>query len=150
MTEKKAEQKLPFDPIQQGVADSFDVHFFGDKHFNIQKFCAVCRKRGLVGLDVWTTQKALSAPLKLFLQESRDLTEDQIDAFLNGLAATIGFDANLIKRHYYALKFQVEGQFLAALELAEEKRKKLERLAEEAESEAPEKEETEEEGEDEE
>jgi hypothetical protein len=77
----------------------------------------------------------------LFLPESRDLTEDQVDAFLNGLAATIGFDANLIKRHYYAIKFQVEDQFLVAVALAEEKRKKLERLAEEAEIETPESEE---------
>lgn len=143
MTEKKTEQK-PFDAIERAVADSFDAHFFGDRHFNMQKFCAICRKRGLVGADVWTTQKALSAPLKLFLQESRDLTEDQIDAFLNGLAATIGFDANLIKRHFYAIKFLVEDQFLVALQLAEEKRKKLAELAETAESETLEPEETQE------
>jgi hypothetical protein len=149
MAEKKAEQK-PFDALERAVADSFDVHFFGDKHFNMQKFCAICRKRGLVGTDVWTTQKALSAPLKLFLQESKDLTEDQIDAFLSGLAATIGFDANRIKRHFYAIKFLVEDQFLVAVALAEEKRKKLERLAEEAEIETPESEEPTETGEEEE
>jgi hypothetical protein len=134
MAEKKAEQKKPFDALEQAVAESFDVHFFGDRHFNMLRFCATCRKRGLVGADVWTTQKALSAPLTLFLRESGDLTEDQIDAILTALAATIGVDPNLIKRHYYSLKYQVEPQFLAAVQLAEEKRKKLERLAEEAES----------------
>jgi hypothetical protein len=71
------------------------------------------------------------------------LTEDQTDAFLNGLAATIGFDANLVKRHFWAIKQDWEDQFLAGIAAQEEKRRKLEHLSEEAESEAPEREETE-------
>lgn len=142
MAEKK-EEKKEFNPIETAVADAVDRGFFGDTHFNMQKFCAICRTRGLVG--VWT-QKALSAPLKLFAQASKDTEEDQIDALLNGLAATIGFDANAIKRHFWAIRQGWEDRFLADIATEEEKRKKLERLVETAESEVlkPEEGETEE------
>jgi hypothetical protein len=133
MTEKKAEQK-PFNPIEKAIGDAWDVGFFGDRHFNIQKLCANCRRRGLVGTDVWS-QRALSAPLKLLQQASKDLTEDQVDALLNEFAKAIGFDASLVKRHYYSIKFQVEDQFLTTLEQQEKKRRKLEELAQEAENE---------------
>jgi hypothetical protein len=136
MSEKKTQQEKPFDPIAKAVDDAIDRGFFGDASFNMQKFCANCARRGIIGKEAWT-QKALSTPLKLFQQASKDMGEDQIDTLLNGLATTIGFDPNLIKRHFYAIKFGVEEQFLVALEQKEKERKKLERLAEEAETEAP-------------
>jgi hypothetical protein len=107
----------------------------------MEKFCGINRKRGLVGM--WT-QRALSEPLKLFAQASRNMEEDQVDSLLNGLAATIGFDVNAIKRHFYAIKLGYEDVFLVHIAEQEKKRKKLEELVEEAESEAPEREETEE------
>jgi hypothetical protein len=133
-----------FNPIAKAVADAFDRGFFGDTHFNMQKLHAICRKRGLVGTDVWTS-KELSAPLRLFEKETKNTEEDQVDALLNGLAATIAFNANMIKRHFYAIRQGWEDRFLADIATEEKKRKKLEALVEEAESEAPTEEETEEE-----
>jgi hypothetical protein len=141
MTEKK-EEKKKFNPLAQAIEDAFDVHLFGSRHFNIERFCGINRKRGLVGM--WTL-RSLSEPLKLFAHASRDMDEDQTDKLLNGLATTTGVDANLIKRLFWALKQGWANQFLGDIEAQEEKRKKLEELVEEAESEAPEREETEEE-----
>ena len=143
MTEKKAEQKkAEFDPTVRAVADNFQTDFFGSKRWNPERFVNLCRMQGLIG-TVWN-HETLTAPLKLCVQNTRDYDEPKLDALLRSFASTIGFNEGALRRHFYAIKFGVEDQFLAAVRLAEEKRAKLERLAEEAETEAPEKEETEE------
>ncbi len=86
----------------------------------------------------------------MFLQESKDSTEEQIDALLNEFAIAIGYDSILVKRHFYAIKQGWENQFLNDLDKQEEKRKKLEELVEEAEFETSEEEENGEEAEEEE
>lgn len=126
-------EKKVFNPIEKAIGDAWDVGFFGDRHFNMQKLCDICRKRGLVGL--WTPQKTLSTSLKLFADASRDIEENQVDALLSGFAATIGVDPNLVKRHFWAIKQGWEDQFLTGIAAQEEKRKRLESLAETAESE---------------
>ena len=127
-----AERKI--NPIEKACADSFDRGWLGDKHFNIQKFGLICGRRGLIGTKVWT-QEDLSLPLRLFQKESRNMEEEKIDALLSDFAEIIDFDPNIIKRHYYAIKFDYEDQFLADLKKQKKKREKLEEFAEEAESE---------------
>jgi len=132
MAEKKTEQK-PFDPITRAISDTYTTDFFGYKHWSPERFIGLCRMRGLTGAEIWN-HATLSPTLKLIVQETRDLEEAKLDALLHSFASTIGFDESALRRHFYAIKFQVEEQFLAAVQLAEEKRKKLERLAEEAET----------------
>jgi hypothetical protein len=120
MTEKttKPQEEQPkenFDPIARAVSDAIDTGFFSDNKFNMPKLCDILRKRGLVGAELWN-QKALSAPLTLFEQASRDMDENETDALLNNFAATIIFDATLTKRHFYAIRQGWEEQFLKSVE----------------------------------
>ncbi|MCW4046171.1 MAG: hypothetical protein NWE99_01215 [Candidatus Bathyarchaeota archaeon] len=131
MTEKEKEQKL-FDPIEKAIGDAWHVGFFGDRSWDYGRFGGLCRMRGLVGSEIWSHQ-ALSAPLRLLVQATRDLEEDRLNAALHDFAVNLNLDENAVRRHFWAIRFQVEEQFLAAVKLAEEKRRKLERLAEEAE-----------------
>ncbi|GAI84952.1 unnamed protein product, partial [marine sediment metagenome] len=101
-----------FNPIEKACADAFDKGWLGDKHFNIQKLGLICERRGLIEEDVWT-EKELSLPIRLFEKESRKMEEEKVDALLNDFADIIDFDSNIIKRHYYAIKFDHEDQFLA-------------------------------------
>ena len=134
-------EKKEFNPIEKACVDAFDRGWLGDKHFNIQKFGSLCERRGLIGKDVWT-EEDLSLPLRLFEKESQNMDsgkyrniEDRIDALLSDFAEIINFDPNIIKRHYYAIKFDYEDRFLADLKKQKKKREKLEELVEEAESE---------------
>lgn len=146
---EKKEEKKAFNPTEQATLDAFETDFFGGRHFRIEKLGVISQRRGLIGAEIWTP-KALSAPLRLFVKESVGMEEEKVDALLNNLSAALALgDANLVKRHFYAIRQGWEDQFLASIEKAEEKRKKLERLAEQAESEALPSEETEKEEEEE-
>lgn len=112
MTGKITEPKI-FDPFAQATADAVDDGIFGTGRVNMARLTAICRNRGLIGN--WT-QQALSAPLTSFEQASRDKNADEIEALLNSFATTIGFDANLTKRHFYAIRQGWEKQFLSDLD----------------------------------
>jgi hypothetical protein len=149
MAEKKAEQKKPFDAVEKAVNDAWHVGFFGDRTWSPEAFLGICKMRGLSGTDIWNHEK-LSAPLRLFVQTTRGVEDVKLNALLHNFAVALNIDENAVRRHFWAIRFQVEEQFLAAVKLAEEKRRKLEALAEEAEkteiseSEEPEEIETEE------
>jgi hypothetical protein len=136
MTEKKVEQK-PFIVLQieKAINDAWHVGFFGDRHWDHDRFGGICKMRGLFGSEIWNHQ-ALSAPLRLLVQSTKDLEEEKLNIALHNFAVNLGIDENAVRRHYWAIRFQLEAQFLAAVQLAEEKRKKLERLVETAETEA--------------
>ena len=80
-------------------------------------------------------QKDLALPLGLFAKEAKGMDAERIDALLDTFAEALDLDANLIKRHFYGIRFNYEDQFLADIEKQKKKRGKLEELAEEAESE---------------
>ncbi|MCW4011290.1 MAG: hypothetical protein NWF05_11855 [Candidatus Bathyarchaeota archaeon] len=115
MTGKKNQPK-EFKPLEVAVNDSIETGFFGDKYFKIGKLIAICKQRGLSGM--WS-QQDLSNPLTLFVGASKDEEVEKIDAALAEFADAIGFDANLVKRHYYAIKQGWEEQFLKAEQAAE-------------------------------
>lgn len=112
MSEKETELKI-FDPLDQVTEDSIDRGFFGSNKLVMQRLIDNCRMRGLIG--IWT-QQALSKPLTLFVQASRNTTSENVDTLLTQFASTIGFDANLVKRHFYAIYQGWEKQFLDELE----------------------------------
>jgi hypothetical protein len=132
VAEKKEEIKA-FNPTDQATLDAHETDFFGGRHFRIEKLGVISQRRGLVGSQIWTP-RALSSPLRLFAKESRDMEEDKVDLLLNGLAAALGVDPHATKRQFYAVRQNWEDQFLSDLDKEEQKRKKLEALAEEAES----------------
>jgi len=132
-----------FNPVEKAVADAWNVDFFGGKHWSPEKFSNICRMRGLVGAEIWN-HKALSAPLKLFVQATKDTEEEKLNALLHNFAVALALEENAVRRHFYAIRLGYEDVFLVHIAEQEKKRKKLEELVEEAESEAPEKEETEE------
>lgn len=113
-------EKEGFNPIEKACADAFDRGWLGDKHFNIEKFGIICQRRGLIGTEVWN-QKDLSLPLGLFAKEAKGMDDERIDALLDSFAEAIDFDANLMKRHFYAIRFNYEDQFLADIEKREKK-----------------------------
>lgn len=127
-------EKKEFNPLEKTCVDAITSGFFGDRHFDLRNHGAICQRRGLVGREVWDSKK-LSLPLRLFAKESRGMEEEQIDELLHNFAGAIDFDENLVKRHFYAIKFNYEDQFLADIEKEEKKRKEIEDLAKEAESE---------------
>lgn len=127
-------EKKEFNPIEKACLDAFDIGFFGDRHWNMNKFIMICEQRGLAGSDVWS-QKMLSLPLGLFERESKDIEVKTIDEILNRFAEAIDFDRNAIKQHFYAIRFNYADKFLADVEKKEAKRRKIEELALEAESE---------------
>jgi hypothetical protein len=148
MAEKKPEQK-PFDPVEKAISDAWHVGFFGDRSWDYGRFGGICRMRGLRGSEIWSPQ-ALSAPLQHLVQATRDLEEERLNVVLHDFAENLGLDENAVRRHFWAIRFQVEDHFLVNIARQEENRKKLEALAEEAETEPLPSEETEEGEEDEE
>ena len=117
-------EKKDFNPIKKACADSMKTGWLGDRHFDIKKCGTICHRRGLVGTKMWK-QKNLSLPLGLLAKEAKGLTDEIVDALLESFAKLIDVDANLMKRHFYAIKFNYEDQFLADTE--------KEKLVEEAE-----------------
>ncbi len=109
MSEKKTQKTKEFKPLEIAVNDAIETGFFGDKYFKIDKLIAFCKQRGLNG--IWE-QKDLSKPLNLFCEASKDEEAEKIDAALTDFATAIGFDVNLVKRHYYSIKQNWELQFL--------------------------------------
>jgi len=128
-------ERKKFSPIEKACVDSFRSGWLGDRHFDLEKFIVTCKLRGLIGEDVWKDQKDLSMPLRLFEKETKGIGEEQIDVLLGNLADTIKFDPNLLKRHFYAIRFDYEDQFLADIGKKEKQHKKFEQIAEEAETE---------------
>ncbi len=115
MNQKKTEPKA-FNFLEAVVNDAFETGFFGDKYFKIERLITLCKQRGLSGM--WN-QQDLSKPLTLFSDASKDMEPEKIDAALTEFASAIGFDANLVKRHFYAIKQGWEAQFLKAEQAAE-------------------------------
>ncbi len=118
-------EKKEFNPIEKACADSIKTGWLGDHHFDIKKCGTICHRRGLVGTKIWT-QRNLSLPLGLLIKEAKGLTDEIVDALLDSFANLIDVDANLMKRHFYAIKFNYEDQFFADTE--------KEKLVEEAEN----------------
>jgi hypothetical protein len=115
MNEKKAQPK-EFKPLEAAVNDAMETGFFGDKYFKVEKLIAICKQRGLTGL--WN-QQDLSKPLNLFSDASKDEESEKIDDALTRFADAIGFDANLVKRHFYAIRQGWEKQLLESERAAE-------------------------------
>jgi hypothetical protein len=116
MSEKKpraVEEMKTFDPLERVVIDSMESGFFSSDKINMQRLIDNCRKRGLIG--IWT-QQSLSKPLALFVKASENMTSDDVDILLSSFAATIDFDVNLVRRHFYAILQGWEKQFLDDLE----------------------------------
>ncbi len=107
-TTKKPEVK-EIDPLDIAVNDSFESDFWDGKHFKLEKLTDICHKRGLIG---YWTQETLSKPLYAFEPESRGKNEAEVDNLLTAFANTINFDANLVKRHFYAIRQGWEQAFL--------------------------------------
>jgi hypothetical protein len=129
------EKKKEFSPHEQACADSIKTGWLGDKHFDIEAFGTICKRRGLVTPQIWSP-KNLSLPLIMFEKESRSMEEEKIDLLLHNLAVALALDENLVKREFYAIRQNWEDQFLSDLDKEEQKRRKLEELAQEAENEA--------------
>jgi len=129
--------KTKFNPIEKACADSIKSGWLGDRHFDIEKFGVICQRRGLIGKEIWS-QKDLSLPLGMFAKEAKNLDDETINELLEDFAEDINVDLNLLKRHFYAIKFNYADQFLADIEAQEKERKRLEEFTEEAEAELPE------------
>lgn len=105
-----------FNPVERACADSVKTGLLGDRHFDIEKFNIICQRRGLLGSEIWS-QPNLTVPLRLFAKEAKNMKDEQIEVLLNAMAEALDLERNLLKRHFYAIKFDYEYRFLAEADL---------------------------------